>query len=54
MQKQIFNAISLYGSKIEIRVIGNVALIATNDASNCIIITNLIDCISHQTTLITC
>lgn len=50
-QEQIFKTINIYGSKIEIRVTDNIALIAIDDADDCIITTDLINCHDHQTAL---
>lgn len=51
MQEQIFKIVSTYGSKIEIRITNNVALLAIDDAAGCIIATDLINCKDHQTAL---
>ena len=51
MQEQIFKSESIYGSKIEIRVTGNVVLIAVDDKDDCIITTDLINCKDHWAAL---
>ncbi|KRM92884.1 hypothetical protein [Loigolactobacillus rennini] len=51
MDEQIFKAISIYDSKIEIRVTDNIALIAIDDADGRIITTDLTSCTNHQTAL---
>lgn len=51
MQEQIFKAISIYDSKIEIRITDDVALIAIDDAAGGIITTDLTSCTNNQTAL---
>lgn len=52
MHEQIFKAISIYGNKVEIRITGNAALIAIDDADGYIVTTDLVNVKNYQNALV--